>query len=101
MAYRTWRLGFSGLLLVASVWPVIANAQTMSMTDQRAKQYKNLRTACVADTARSCPNVGRSAVAQREQFLCLKVYHADLALPCRKAVNALSATSPAGDYQSN
>jgi hypothetical protein len=91
-----WRLGFSGFLLVANFWPVMADAQTMSTGNERSKAYKNMATACVADTARFCPNVGRSAVARREQFICLKVYHADLALPCRKAVNAVSPIPPVG-----
>ncbi len=96
MSYRTWRVGFTAVLLVANFWPAIANAQTVSAADQRSKAYKNLAGACEADMARFCPNVHRSAVAHREQFMCLKVYRADLALDCRKAVNTISTISQAG-----
>jgi hypothetical protein len=101
MSYRSLRLGFSVVVLIAAVWPVVADAQTLSTADQRSQAYQSLATTCAADMARFCPHADVSPAAAREQFLCLKVYRVDLARTCRKAVNAISTISPAGGDQSN
>jgi hypothetical protein len=100
MSPRTWLTGFAAVLLANLLCQATASSQTLSPEAQRAHAYRTMTAACGTDTARFCPAENQSTDFPRGQFLCLKIYRADLTMPCRKAVNALVAIPPAGSQHS-
>ncbi len=93
MSCRIWPRHFAAMILLCPPLLGTATAQTVTAEPEQARVYRNLSAVCLGDTARLCPLADQTSHNPRDQFLCLKVFRADLTLPCRKVVDALIAAA--------
>ena len=89
-----WRIGAIGVgLLIVAACSGPAAAQDAAPAQRRSAAYRQTATACVPELARFCPPIDQSTALPRDQAMCLKLYRADLSLPCRNAVTAATASA--------
>ncbi len=92
MAMRTGRVitaaCFIGVLACTG-----AMGQQTEPGDKQAAAYNKVTALCQTDAARFCPSVDQIPASPHDQVLCLKIYRADLSLPCRQAIKAVNAAT--------
>jgi hypothetical protein len=70
-----------------------AAAQDIESAGAKATAYREVHSSCSTDTERFCPEIGQVTTIPREQVMCLKTYHFDLTLACRKALAHVKAAT--------